>query len=41
MSWSLVGLKGLKWGISLHYNDLNFLILSNVTKKIYDENVMI
>ena len=36
-AWSrlLVGLKGLKWGISLYFNDFiiifNILMLSNVT----------
>ena len=43
-SRSLVGLKGLKWGISLYFNDFiiiifNIVMLSNVTKKC-GENVM-
>ena len=34
LSRSLVGLNGLKWGISLYWNDENFLMLSNVTKNV-------
>ena len=39
-----MGLKGLKWGISLYFNDFiiiifNIVMLSNVTKKC-GENVM-
>ena len=33
-----MGLKQLKWGISLYCDDQNFIMLSNVTKKMWWES---